>query len=307
MNNSLESIDAIDTLCIMGRGRDEEVLLTYLKKRGVEYRCISNSKEAIEALGDHNWDLIFIDADLDDGNIPILFRNYRDSGTNAPIVAIYGGSWGSRQAALLRMGAFDAFPKDIARWNAEVYIDRAIFQASIAKKLLALSRTDHVTGLYNRHYLRESLKQEMRRSARTDKPLTIALLDIDNFKKFNDVNGHVAGDRALGRVADILLRSIRKGMDSAFRYGGDEFLIILPETDLDQGKVSTNRVLERLERECPFPVSFSVGLSLLDMDADMEAFIHSADKAMYTAKQAGGNRIVTTIGREGPRQEFMRF
>ena len=310
MDNYLNDLDIIiDALCIMGSGRHEEALQSHLKARGVNIQCVPALDEAVAAIleWERSWDLIFIDSDLDDEGVLAFFQLTRENGMDVPVIALYDGTWGGRQSILLRMGAFDAFPKDIDRWNAEVYIDRAIGQATIVKKLVALSRTDHVTGLFNRHYLRESLDREMRRAARTGKPLTVALLDIDNFKAYNDSNGHVAGDRALRQVADTLLKSIRTGMDSAFRFGGDEFFLILSETDLKTAETTIKRILRKLHRGVSASLSFSVGLSLLDSCEDMEAFINAADQAMYSAKDAGGGRIVAVVCREEPHQEIMSF
>ena len=154
-------------------------------------------------------------------------------------------------------------PIAIDRWNTEVYLDRAITQAVQARKLLSLSRTDHVTGLYNQRFLYENLGREIRRTSRTSKDLTVALLDLDNFKTFNDTYGHLRGDEALADIAGIIQTSIRLGIDSAYRYGGDEFMLILPETDLDQAMQTIERILGNLVVRMSEPMTFSVGLALL--------------------------------------------
>ena len=285
----------LNALCILGEGEQEEMIFSYLSGRGVETAHTSSFDRALESLVDKPTDLVLLDADLEAGDIVSFFRQYKEKSNTIPVIALHNSGWGSRNAALVRMGAFDAFPKDIGRWNSEVYLDRGLVQARIVKQLLKLSRTDHVTGLYNQRFLYESLKREMRRSIRTGTPLTIVLLDIDNFKEYNDTHGHLMGDKALARVADTLLVSIRRGMDSAYRYGGDEFMLILPETDLKEATISMERILENVSVQVPGDLTFSIGTSLLHSCSDIEPYIKSVDQAMYSAKKSGGNRIEVAV------------
>lgn len=287
-------------LCILGEGLQERMLLSYLERRGAVFNRIRSFSEAQESLLDGSCDLILLDADLEAGDIVAFLNYYRNHQNTTPLVAVHNGGWGSRRAALIRLGAFDAFPKDIGRWNAEVYLDRAMVQAGIVKQLLNLSRTDHVTGLHNQRYLYESLEREIRRAVRTGSPLTIALLDVDNFKCYNDTYGHLMGDRVLTDIGKALLDSIREGTDSAYRYGGDEFMVILSGTDLNQGRNSIQRILKNLKRTVPDALTFSIGISLLHSCKDIALFIKSADSAMYTAKRGGGNRIQSTVCDTGP-------
>lgn len=288
-------LENLKALCILGEGEQEETIFSYLRRKSVETVHISSFDRAPELMVDKPIDLILLDADLEVGDIVSFFKHYKEKSCTIPVIALHNGGWGTRNAALIRMGAYDAFPKDIGRWNSEVYLDRGLVQAGTVKQLLNLSRTDHVTGLYNQRYLYESLKREMRRSLRTGSPLTIVLLDIDNFKDYNDTHGHLMGDKALAKVADSLLDSIRKGMDSAYRYGGDEFMLILPETDLKQATVSMERILQNVEAQVQGGLTFSIGESLLHSCSDIEPYIKSVDQAMYAAKKAGGNRIEVAV------------
>ena len=287
-------------LCILEDGPQERMLLSYLKRRDTDFHCINSFTGAQEALLEGSCDLILLDSDLETGDIVSFLDYYRNHQNTIPLLAVYNGGWGSRRAALIRLGAFDAFPKDIGRWNAEVYLDRAMVQAGIVKQLIQLSRTDHVTGLHNQRYLYESLEREIRRAVRTGSPLTIALLDVDNFKQYNDAHGHLMGDRALADIGKALLESIREGTDSAYRYGGDEFMVILSGTDLNQGRKSIKRILKNIERTLPEVLTFSVGISLLHSCQDIAPFIKSADFAMYSAKKSGGNLIQSTVCDTGP-------
>jgi diguanylate cyclase (GGDEF)-like protein len=284
--------EKLQSLCILEPGEDTESILAYLKSRNVQCQTTGEIPSPGAAICDQEWDLVLVDTDVEHGDIVEFFNHCRQAHSVAPLIALHRGGRGSRDAALIRMGAYDAFPRDIERWNTEVYLDRAITQALQACTLLSMSRTDHVTKLYNQRFMYENLEREIRRSRRTGKDLTVALLDLDNFKTYNDTYGHLKGDKALSMIADVLLTSIRKGIDSAYRYGGDEFTLILPETDLPRAAGTMDRVLGNLVRKTPEELTFSVGLALLGSCEDVETVLRTADDAMYKAKKAGGNRVV---------------
>jgi diguanylate cyclase len=156
---------------------------------------------------------------------------------------------------------------------------------------------DQLTGVLNRRGMDETFAKELHRSDRSKSPLCIALLDIDNFKKLNDTLGHQAGDKALVHLAQVIKECLRPA-DTVARYGGEEFVIILPDTPLQDG-VET---VERLQRELTkkfflnnnerILVTFSAGVALRNTEEDQEDLVGRADKAMYIAKKTGKNRVV---------------
>lgn len=161
-------------------------------------------------------------------------------------------------------------------------------------------RHDPLTGALNRKGLDEALAREISRMRRLGTSLCLSLLDIDNFKQINDQHGHVVGDDALRHLAGVIRDTLRP-QDAVARYGGEEFLILLPETDLDQA----NAILVRLQRELTrrfflaneqrLLITFSAGVACLDPDEDPLIAIDRADKAMYTAKRAGKNRVINAL------------
>jgi diguanylate cyclase len=161
-----------------------------------------------------------------------------------------------------------------------------------------LVREDQLTGALNRRGLDETLDRELKRADRNKAPLCVALLDIDNFKKLNDSLGHQAGDRALTHLTQVIKDTLRPS-DAVGRYGGEEFVIILPDTDLEAGV----EALQRLQRDLTkkfflhnnerILVTFSAGVALRGADEDQEDLLGRADKAMYQAKQTGKNRVVS--------------
>ena len=125
--------------------------------------------------------------------------------------------------------------------------------------------------------------------------LCLLLLDLDNFKQLNDTKGHLAGDRILERVARIIKDCTREHVDYTFRYGGDEFTVILTETIPKQALEVAERIRQQLPRSLKeITLTLSIGLTEFDTSLTLEQFINSADKAMYDAKKAGGNCIAVT-------------
>jgi diguanylate cyclase (GGDEF)-like protein len=166
------------------------------------------------------------------------------------------------------------------------------------EKLERLSITDGLTMLYNRRHIMEILTQEARRSRRQGYPLSVLMIDVDNFKQFNDTHGHLAGDEALKQVASMLLESTRD-VDFVARYGGEEFLVMLRDTALDGAAHVAERIRSCVE-EKPISVgatqagvTVSIGAASLPKKSDdPEAVIGNADAAMYQAKRSGRNRVV---------------
>jgi diguanylate cyclase (GGDEF)-like protein len=162
-----------------------------------------------------------------------------------------------------------------------------------------LSITDDLTGLYNFRHLQEELVKEVERSGRTERPLSLVFYDVDNLKEINDRWGHQAGSRILRSMGGLLPSVVRKNMDSAFRWGGDEFVIMLPETDRDGAFLVAER-LRRMVEDNRIPeiqeyhVTISVGVATLHPGESPAVFLQRVDMALYEAKRSGKNR--TTAG-----------
>ncbi|MBC7294126.1 MAG: diguanylate cyclase [Thermoleophilia bacterium] len=163
------------------------------------------------------------------------------------------------------------------------------------KRIEELSRQDPLTGVANRRRLDEVLTAEVERSRRYGQPLSVIMVDLDHFKDINDTHGHIVGDKVLQAAAEVFGRETRL-TDLVGRYGGEEFLLILPNTSLDEAEAVAERLrasLEKLEQDFrPEPLTASLGVAQWcpgDRPADL---VHRADKALYEAKQAGRNRVV---------------
>lgn len=173
------------------------------------------------------------------------------------------------------------------------------------REIQELVITDRLTGLYNRHYLRNILDDEFHRCERGKYMFSLMMIDLDDFKSVNDTYGHTQGDTMLSFLGNVLKENVRK-YDRSFRYGGEEFIVILPETDLTVAWITAERLREKFE-EKEFPVdaeggatetisrTLSIGIACYEKGITPEELIKRADDAMYKAKQEGKNKSVRYV------------
>lgn len=174
----------------------------------------------------------------------------------------------------------------------------AFVRAMLYQKMEKLATTDGLTGLNNHRTFQEALAQEIERSRRYSRPLSLLLMDIDHFKTFNDTYGHPVGDLVLKEIASCIRRSIRLN-DIPARYGGEEFVVIIPETNEHGSMITAERIRSTIEQHTivslgrELKVTVSIGCSAFPENApSQQALIDTADKALYAAKKAGRNRVV---------------
>ncbi len=164
-------------------------------------------------------------------------------------------------------------------------------------RVSALARHDPLTGALNRQGLDEAVNREVSKVKRMDTPLCVAMLDIDNFKKLNDTQGHATGDVALAHLASVA-REVMRPQDTLARYGGEEFVILLPDTPLDKGIEAMTRLQRELTKRFflagaeKMLITFSAGVAQLVTGETGVDAIRRADQAMYLAKRAGKNRVL---------------
>ena len=189
-------------------------------------------------------------------------------------------------------GAIETLPDITDRKTAELALCES------ERRHRELSITDGLTGLYNSRHFYIRAHEEVERSNRYGSPLSLILLDVDNFKKFNDTYGHLEGDRVLAGLAEVIRAEIR-GSDSAYRYGGEEFIVLCPETVPDEAEVVAERLRQAFaEREfTPAPgervhITISIGGGCYQPKEELIPFVKRIDAAMYTAKKNGKNRVV---------------
>lgn len=248
-----------------------------------------------------------------DGEKLLAAQRGRSGGDELPFLFLTAQCDPERMVRLLRNGACDIvrkpFHPDELLARLELHMRLRRLQAELRDKnamLAEISITDLVTGLRTRRYVSEFLSVELLRAARYKTPLAVLLLDLDYFKRVNDTYGHKAGDSVLQRVADRLCGALR-GTDLAGRFGGEEFLVVLPQTDLAGACVLGERIRQSIA-EAPFEVgsgsaiavTVSVGAAALsDSTQTAEQLVEAADRALYAAKDAGRDRVVAARGPAG--------
>jgi two-component system cell cycle response regulator len=165
----------------------------------------------------------------------------------------------------------------------------------LEEEVRRLSITDDLTGLYNHRHFFKTLEAELARLRRQKTSLSLLMFDLDNFKRYNDLHGHLEGDKVLKTIGEIVTHSIRYNVDSGYRYGGDEFAVLLIGASVDQALTIAERIRSSIEQAKYQNITVSIGLSEYRDHFDLEEFVKSADDAMYLAKHSGGNRVHTNI------------
>lgn len=191
-------------------------------------------------------------------------------------------------------------PEEAARLEGLVpHVGLAVESMRAKNRMRELAATDGLTGLYNHRRTCELLRDEMRRAERYNRPLSVLMLDVDSFKSFNDTHGHQSGDQLLKSIAQILRAGVRT-VDRVGRYGGEEFIIVMPETHKDDAFMLAERIRSVVEQQAFVVIdgeeihrTVSVGVASYPEDGlNPQQVIERADQALYRAKDAGRNRVV---------------
>ncbi len=285
----------------------ERIASTLATEQSVEIETDPN--EALFRAAEGNYDLVIVSLGLENFDALRLCSQIRslDRTRNVPILAITEPDNSARMLRGLEIGVNDFLMRPIdknellARARSQVrkrrYTERLRDNVQTS---IEMAITDALTGLFNRRYMENHLGTLIEQAAARGKPLAVMVLDIDYFKSINDSHGHDAGDDVLRDFALRVKRSIR-GIDLACRVGGEEFVIVMPETDMAVAAMVAERLRRRIAAE-PFPISqgsqrlpvtLSIGIAALrGQDDNAAALIKRADQALYRAKRDGRNRVV---------------
>jgi diguanylate cyclase (GGDEF)-like protein len=275
----------------------------YIKNAGFASQTASTAEEALELIKINKYAVVITDIRLPGmGGLELTKVIKQDNGADVIVVTGYSDDYSYEEA--INIGASDFVIKPVRLEELLLRLRRVLKERQLGtertrmmEKLQKLAITDGLTKLYNSRSFYTQLELEVDRFNRYKHPLALLLLDIDNFKEYNDSYGHLEGDKVLVRFSQIIKTCLRAN-DSAYRYGGEEFTVILPETNGDEAKTVAQRIRSSLEAEKYKPVpgkvariTISIGVTQCYPKEELSTFIRRADKAMYLSKENGRNRV----------------
>jgi diguanylate cyclase (GGDEF)-like protein len=288
----------------------------FLRRAGFETIEFTTGEEARVALHQCDWDIAILDRRLPDLDGVVLAHELKSTPALRPryVIILTGEDEERDKVEGLELGADDyitkpfQYPELLARIRAGkriVDLQKELIETN--KRLELLSITDGLTKLHNHRYFQDELARAFEESQRYDRPLSLAMIDLDFFKKINDTYGHAVGDEVLKGAARLFGESVRSA-DLAARYGGEEFAVMMPETELGDAMAFAEKIRALIEATSfsttsgvvPVTVSIGVASAPLTKSQSAKELIVAADKALYRAKKNGRNRVEAERRREGP-------
>jgi len=285
----------------------KESVKKYLKLQNYEVKTALNADEALEILNSFKADVVLTDVMMQGIDGLELTRRIKELyDIDVMVMTGYSAEYSYEKA--VQAGASDFVFKPFRFEELNLRIHRVLREAEfkkeradLLKRLRKLAITDALTGLYNSRHFFSQIKIEIDRYKRYSRALSLLILDIDLFKNYNDTWGHLDGDKVLMRIGKTIKPCMRS-MDTAYRYGGEEFVILLPETRLQKACLVGERIKDKIGSQIfkPEPgiktsITVSVGATELVEGEDFKSFIRRADKALYKSKDTGRNKLTYLI------------
>ncbi len=297
-----ESAGLIEKILIADDDKDfRRILVRRAQEMGLEVTEVGDGEQAIMALKTGSFDLMLLDLWMPKCSGLEVFQAAQEIDPELQAIVLTGSATLETAVEALRCGVYDYLTKPLdSLAELELAIKRALAHrrllqenARLFAEVQRLAITDPLTGLFNRRKLDEMLTVEVERAHRYNRPLSLIMLDMDGMKSLNDQYGHPAGDEALMLVAEKIRKQIRS-VDLPTRYGGDEFVILLPEADLAAARSVAKRICAKITSTSFHGEFLSVSAGVAQWSADFPKatqFLKVADQAMYQAKRAGGRRL----------------
>jgi len=281
----------------------KESVEEYLKILNYKVKSAGDAAQALETLKSFGADIVLTDIMMQGIDGLELTRQIKELyHIDVMVMTGYSAEYSYEEA--VQAGASDFIFKPFRFEELDLRIKRVLREstfkkerAKLLKKLNKLAITDALTGLYNSRHFFSQIKTEINRYKRYSRPLSLLILDIDFFKDYNDTWGHLEGDKVLMRIGETI-KACMRSMDTAYRYGGEEFAILLPETMIQKACVVGARIKDNIgsqifmpEEDTKASITVSIGATELVEGEDFKSFIDRADKAMYKSKETGRNKL----------------
>ena len=260
-----------------------ESLTELLSELGFNTDTAENGKIALNKIRKNYYTFLLTDINMPELNGLELIKTTKKEKHDISIIAITGYDKSFTYMDVVNAGANDFLTKPFKIDEIEAKIKRITIERDIKEELAKLSITDSLTRLFNQRHFNYKLKEEVKRAKRQNRPLSLVLLDLDKFKEYNDNYGHLEGDKMLTKAGKVILSHIRENVDIAFRYGGDEFAVILVDADENTANYIRNRLEKGFEKGCD--ITASIGIATYMKELDFKNFIALADKNLYKAKK----------------------
>ena len=298
MNSEQRSSIPIQTILVVD---DEpgmcEIISDALSGQGHKVESAADGVEAVEKVKKSKFTMVVTDMEMPrmDGMqlIEYIVNNHAD----IDIIAITGHGMKYRYTEVVDAGAADFITKPFTLNELEAKLNRLIRERCLRQQLAKLAVRDPLTALLNRRSFEENVRKEAIRITRYRHSLFLFFMDVDNFKKYNDLYGHQAGDVLLVEIGKLLTDSIRENIDSVYRYGGDEFIMLLLHMPAEQVLGVAKRIRRKFDLLKFEPTSISIGVAKFIaksgiVEQDIQDMIQRADSSLYTAKKGLGNNGV---------------
>jgi two-component system cell cycle response regulator len=309
--NSADHSTPLTVLVIEDHPDQRELLMIVLQKEGYRVIAAANGVEALEKLEKEPVQIVLSDIMMPKMNGFELINKIRGNPAfkNIYLILITARIQEGDRVRGLDLGADDYITKpfSFSELLARVRVGSRVVQYQ--RHLEYQTLIDALTGLFNRRAFEKKIEEEFERAKRYHHPLSLLIADIDNFKTINDTYGHHAGDHVLKRIAEALRDKSRRS-DFASRYGGEEFVLILPETDLENALQAAKKMVTEIKGQSfgtatrPFSLTISVGISSTSNKdySEWEEMLQDADQALYLAKNKGKNRAEFFLSTSAPEE-----
>lgn len=307
VENELEHDQPVGTALVADDDNNFRQLLARRARRmGLTVVEADNGADALQAVASQAFDVLVLDLYMPGATGLEVFQAARRTQPKIQAILLTGSASVETAVEALRQGAYDYLTKPLESLAMyELALTRALEHrhlmrenARLFQEVQRLAITDSLTGLFNRHKLAEALETECERAVRYGRPVSMIMMDLDDLKVVNDTHGHPGGDVVLQKVAEAIRSHIRR-LDLPTRYGGDEFLVLLPETSLADAERVAQRISGEVRKIRAGDLSISASTGVVEWVAGYQSsqeFLRAADQALYQAKRRGHGAIVLHPG-----------